>query len=151
MAFLLFKATSLKKVCFQLVLQVSCCNGVCVSAGAGAVVVWWLDRHRAAGFTATVRRPEQRDGRLQCVTEPEGQVAYGSSTALQTQTPPPAISDRATIQPWPLEDTTHPISLNGPTANIVPWQINIYTQFISTFDAEWRKKKRCFFKTNTIV
>lgn len=39
MAFLLFKATSLKKVCFQVVLKVFCCNGVCVSAGAGAVMV----------------------------------------------------------------------------------------------------------------
>ncbi len=96
----------------------SCCNGVCVSTGAGAVVVWWLDRHRAAGFTATVRRPEQRDGHLQCVTEPEGQVAYGSSTATNTNTP-------SSIRPRSLEDTTHPTNATPspsmdqrPTANM---------------------------------
>lgn len=118
-------------------------------AGAGAVVVWWHDRHRAARFTATVWRPEQGDGRLRCVTEPEDQVTHGSSsTALQTQTPPPpSVLGRANVQFWPLEDTTHPtdatLSLSVDQRPTIFLGEQIYTLM--------KKTKRHLFKRNTRV
>lgn len=49
-----------------------------LSPGPGSVLVWWHDRHRAAGPDSHVRGPEYRGGRLQPVAEPEEQVADGS-------------------------------------------------------------------------
>lgn len=124
--------------------KLSFCNGVCMFAGAGAVVVWWHDRHRAAGFTATVWRPKQRDGRLRCVTEPEDQVAHGSNTALQTQTIPSihlGLSQHSALasRGHHLPNERYFISLSGPTANNIPWQANIYTHF-------WCRMKRHFLR-----